>query len=84
MFEDYIGQLQMATIASIAVESQGKEISNQEIRAKLQPIQQVWTSTYSGPSHEHRPTWLATLGYEPACQGKTSCFCTCCAFSSGK
>lgn len=41
MFEDYIGQLQMATIATITIENEGREISQQEVRAKLAPIQQV-------------------------------------------
>ncbi|CAL8470572.1 g10114 [Coccomyxa elongata] len=41
MFEDYIGQLQMATIATITIENEGREISQQEVRAKLAPIQQA-------------------------------------------
>jgi hypothetical protein len=41
MFEDYVGQLQMAAIATISVEAEGREISRQEITARLAPIQQA-------------------------------------------
>ncbi|BDA45833.1 Chaperone protein dnaJ 10 [Coccomyxa sp. Obi] len=41
MFEEYIGQLQMATIATITIEAEGREMSQQEVRAKLAPIQQA-------------------------------------------
>ena len=42
LFEDYVGQLQMATIASIQVEHGGNtEISRRDISDKLRPIQQV-------------------------------------------
>lgn len=41
MFDDYVGQLQMAAIATITIEQEGREITSQEIRAKLQPIQQA-------------------------------------------
>ena len=43
MFEDYVGQLQMATIATITVENEGREMSQKEVRARLEPIQQVST-----------------------------------------
>ena len=42
LFEDYVGQLQMATIASIQVEHGGNtEIGRRDISDKLRPIQQV-------------------------------------------
>ena len=41
VFGDYVGQLQMASIATISVEAGGREISHQEVMAKLAPIQQV-------------------------------------------
>ena len=41
-FEEYVGQLQMATIASIQVELGGnREISRKEITDRLRPLQQV-------------------------------------------
>ena len=41
-FEEYVGQLQMATIASIQVEHGGsREMSRREITDKLRPLQQV-------------------------------------------
>ena len=42
VFGDYVGQLQMASIVTISVEGAGeREISRQEVMAKLAPIQQV-------------------------------------------
>lgn len=42
-FEEYVGQLQMATIASIQVEHGDgtREMSHREITDKLRPMQQV-------------------------------------------
>lgn len=41
-FEEYVGQLQMATLTSIQVEQGGnKEMSRKEITDKLKPLQQV-------------------------------------------
>jgi hypothetical protein len=41
-FEEYVGQLQMATIASIQVEHGGtREMGHKEITDKLRPLQQV-------------------------------------------
>lgn len=36
-----MGQLQMATIATIAIENEGREMSQKDIKARLVPIQQV-------------------------------------------
>lgn len=47
MFEDYVGQLQMATIATITIENEGREMSQKEVRAKLEPIQQVTSSSFA-------------------------------------
>ena len=41
VFGDYVGQLQMASIATNSVEAGGHEVSRQEVMAKLAPIQQV-------------------------------------------
>jgi len=41
-FEEYVGQLQMATLTSIQVEQGGnREMSRKEITDKLKPLQQV-------------------------------------------
>ena len=45
MFEDYVGQLQMAAIATISVEAGGAEISRHEVLARLAPIQQARAGT---------------------------------------
>lgn len=41
VFGDFVGQLQMASIATISVEAGGREVGRQEVMAKLAPIQQV-------------------------------------------
>ncbi len=38
-----MGQLQMAIIATIAIENEGREMSQKEVKARLEPIQQVST-----------------------------------------
>ena len=55
MFGDYVGQLQMASIATISVEAGGREISRQEVMAKLAPIQQVrlLSRVYRDPTVQH-------------------------------
>ena len=57
LFEDYVGQLQMATIASIQVEhGSNTEMSRRDVTDKLRPLQQVRLPN----SHCHRmPCMLA-------------------------
>lgn len=70
MFDEYVGQLQMATIASIQVEHGGiREMSRKEISDKLKPLQQVrknlpclaGMSLLSTLAAFHQRTWGALI-----------------------
>jgi hypothetical protein len=62
MFEDYVGQLQMATIATITIENEGREMSQKEVRAKLEPIQQVSSSSFAPLLSKHIHTCPDSVG----------------------
>ena len=56
-FEEYVGQLQMATIASIQVELGGnREIRRTDITDRLRPLQQVRKATVSSIMCQHLQT----------------------------
>lgn len=60
LFEDYVGQLQMATIASIQVEhGRNAEINRRDISDKLRPIQEVKHSHSHHYSMSCRPAILS-------------------------
>ena len=60
LFEDYVGQLQMATIASIQVEHGGNtEMSRRNVSDKLRPIQQVKLTHSHCHSMSCRPAVLS-------------------------
>ncbi|EIE22588.1 DnaJ-domain-containing protein [Coccomyxa subellipsoidea C-169] len=59
MFEEYVGQLQMATIATIAIENEGREMSQKEVRARLEPIQQARVGQLAGTLRQRLEPFVA-------------------------